>query len=73
MVVESLVAAGLMDATTARPAATLPRDLFFGHSGNPYLDRHLNMEAGWYPPARWLPGPPLGEDGSIPSPSPQSR
>ena len=58
LVVECLVAAGLMDGETARPAATLPRDLFFGHSGNPYLDSHLNMEAGWYPPARWIPGPP---------------
>lgn len=58
LVVESLVAAGLMDRATARPAATLPRDLFFGHAGNPYLDRHLNMDAGWYPPARWLPGAP---------------
>lgn len=58
LVVECLVAAGLMDCETARPAATLPRDLFFGHSGNSYLDRHLNMETGWYPPARWVPGPP---------------
>ena len=58
LVVECLVAGGLMDAATARPSATLPRDLFFGRSGNPYLDRHLDMEPGWYPPARWLPGPP---------------
>jgi hypothetical protein len=58
LVVECLVAAGLMDCATARPAATLPRDLFFGRSGNPYLDRHLCMEPGWCPPARWLPGPP---------------
>jgi hypothetical protein len=58
LVVECLVAAGLMDAATARPSATLPRDLFFGRSGNPYLDRHLDLEPGWYPPARWLPGPP---------------
>ena len=57
LVVECLVAAGLMDCETARPAATLPRDLFLGHSSNPYLDRHLDMEPGWYPPARWLPGP----------------
>ncbi len=58
LVVESFVAAGLMECATARPSATLPRDLFFGRSGNPYLDRHLNMDAGWYPPTRWLPGPP---------------
>jgi hypothetical protein len=58
LVVESFVFAGLMDCETARPSATLPRDLFFGHSRVPYLDRHLNMDSGWYPPARWLPGPP---------------
>jgi hypothetical protein len=58
LIVEALADACLMDPATARPAATLPRDLFFGRSGNPYLDRHLNMDAGWYPPARWLPGPP---------------
>jgi hypothetical protein len=58
LVVESMVAAGLMDRETARPSATLPRDLFFGHSGNPYLDRHLNMDEGWYPPTRWFPGTP---------------
>ena len=39
-------------------AVLVPRDLFFGRSGNPYLDRHLKMDSGWYPPARWLPGPP---------------
>ena len=58
MVVESFVYAGLMDCATARPAATLPRDLFFGHSGNPWLDRHLDMDAGWAPPSRWLPDAP---------------
>ena len=58
LVIESMAAAGLIDPATARPAATLPRDLFFGRSGNPYLDRHLQMDAGWLPPARWLPGPP---------------
>jgi hypothetical protein len=58
LVVESLVGAGLMDGDTARPSATLPRDLFFGRSGNSYLDRHLDMEPGWLPPSRWLPGPP---------------
>ena len=29
-----------------------PRDLFFGRSRNPYIDRHLDMSA-WAPPARW--------------------
>jgi hypothetical protein len=53
LVVESCVAAGLMDAATARPAATYPRDLFFGRSFNLYLDKHLCLEE-WEPPARWV-------------------
>lgn len=56
LVVESCVAAGLMDAATARPAATYPRDLFYGRSFNLYLDRHLRLDA-WDPPARWGPTP----------------
>ena len=55
MVVESLVFAGLMDGATARPSATYPRDLFFGRSNNPYIDRHLDMGPGWLPPSQWLP------------------
>ena len=35
LVTESCVAAGLMDADTARPAATYPRDLFFGQVVQP--------------------------------------
>jgi len=54
LVTESCVAAGLMHATTARPAATYPRDLFFGHSLNLYLDEHLCLDE-WDPPARWSP------------------
>jgi hypothetical protein len=41
-----------MDAATARPAATYPRDLYFGRSLNLYLDRHLCLDE-WQPPARW--------------------
>jgi hypothetical protein len=52
LVVEACVAAGLFDSATTRPAATYPRDLFFGHSTNLYLDRHLDLSA-WAPPARW--------------------
>jgi hypothetical protein len=52
LVTESCVAARLMDAATARPAATYPRDLFFGRSFNLYLDRHLCLDE-WEPPARW--------------------
>ncbi len=52
LVTESCCAAGLMDATTARPAATYPRDLFYGRSFNLYLDHHLCLDE-WDPPARW--------------------
>jgi hypothetical protein len=55
LVVESCVAAGLMDCQTARPSATYPRDLFFGRSINWYLDTHLCLD-GWDPPARWVEG-----------------
>jgi hypothetical protein len=53
LVLESCVAAGLLDPATTRPSATYPRDLFFGHSSNPYLDKHLPLERWWLPPARW--------------------
>ena len=54
LVMESCVAAGLLDAETTRPSATYPRDIFFGHSKIRYLDQHLPLEcAGWCVPARW--------------------
>jgi hypothetical protein len=55
LAVETFVAAGLLDAETARPAATYPRDLFFDHSCNPHLNRHLcpAISAGWHAPALW--------------------
>jgi len=56
LVVESLVAAGLFDARTARPSATYPRELFFGTSRDPYLKKHLDLSC-WEPPARWTPCP----------------
>jgi hypothetical protein len=52
LVTEACVAAGLLNPATARPAAMYPRELFFGRSRNPYLDRHLDLSA-WAPPARW--------------------
>lgn len=52
LVTEACVAAGLFDPTVTRPAATYPRDLFFGRSRNPYLDAHLDL-SDWDPPARW--------------------
>jgi hypothetical protein len=57
LVMESCVAAGLLDPATTRPAATYPRDLFYGKSFNWYLNTHLHLEEGWYPPARWVEAP----------------
>jgi hypothetical protein len=72
LVTESLVAAGLLDAETARPAATYPSDLFFDHSANRFLNEHLNLSDGWYPPARWTdsPCPELGIEGLEPAAPP---
>lgn len=53
LVVEALVAAGLLDAATARPSATYPRDLFYDSSPDPWLDQHLNLSGGWHPPSLW--------------------
>lgn len=53
LVCEACVAAGLLDATRTRPSATYPHDLFFGRSWNPYIDSHLDVNEGWYAPARW--------------------
>ena len=57
LVCESCVAAGLLNPETTRPSATYPHDLFYGRSFNPYLDKHLEFNCGWYPPARWVPCP----------------
>jgi hypothetical protein len=53
LVAEALVAAGLIDAETARPAATYPRDLFMDHSYNLYINKHLKLAPDWDPPAHW--------------------
>jgi hypothetical protein len=57
LVCESGVAAGVLDPATTRPSATYPHDLFFDHSYNPYISRHLPLADGWYPPARWTSHP----------------
>jgi hypothetical protein len=57
LVCEACVAAGLLDPERTRPAATYPHDLFFGRSWNPFIDRHLDVNAWWYPPARWTDRP----------------
>ena len=54
LMLEAAVYAGLMDPATTRPSATFPRDVFFGRSPNPYLNRHLKAINGpWEAPARW--------------------
>lgn len=54
-ILEALVYAGAIDAETARPAATYPRDLFFDRSPNPYINRHPPLACGWDIPALWTP------------------
>jgi hypothetical protein len=58
LVVETLAHVGLIDAKTARPAATYPHDLFYDRSLNPYLNTHFSLACGWEPPARWVSGTP---------------
>jgi hypothetical protein len=65
LVTEACVAAGALPAETTRPAATYPRDLFFGQSDNEYVGRHLDL-SGWEPPARWVPRP-----GQVPADEPR--
>ncbi len=53
LVSECCVAAGLLDPARCRPAATYPCDLYYGRSCNPFLNRHLDVNCFWLPPARW--------------------
>jgi hypothetical protein len=54
LVVEACCYAGLIDADAARPNCTYPRDLFFNHSTNFWVNRSLrDVACGWEPPARW--------------------
>jgi hypothetical protein len=54
LVLESCVAAGLIEKETARPSASFPHDLFYDQSYNHYISRHLPLVHDWHPPARWL-------------------
>ncbi len=53
LVTEACIAAGLIDARIARPAATYPSELFFDSSLNPYLQKYFKLAPCWAPPARW--------------------
>jgi hypothetical protein len=55
LILDALVHAGVIDARTARPAATYPQDLFYDRSRNPYIDRHPPLAGGWAPPQQWTP------------------
>jgi hypothetical protein len=55
LVTESIVAAGLIDPSNARPAATYPHDLFYNYSYNPFINTHFHLAPDWDPPARWAP------------------
>ena len=55
IIVEALAYAGVIDAETARPSATAPRDLFLDRSLNLYIRRHPPLACGWLPPSIWLP------------------
>jgi hypothetical protein len=57
LVTEACVAAGLLDPARTRPSATYPHDLFYGHSPNLFINRHLDVNDGWLPPARWTEQP----------------
>ena len=59
LVLETLLAAGLLDPDRTRPSATYPGDLFFGASDNSFINENLDINSSWEPPARWSlsPGP----------------
>lgn len=54
LVLNSLAAAGVLDADVLRPSATFPSDLFFSHSSNIFVNRGVKqLNCDWDPPARW--------------------
>lgn len=72
--VEALIYAGLIDSQFARPAATVPQDLFYDRSWNRFINRHPPLEGGWCPPQLWTPLPGVAVRGKTrpqpPSPWP---
>ena len=50
---EALIYAGVIDPSTARPAATYPQDLFYDRSRNLYLDKNPPLAGGWSQPRLW--------------------
>jgi len=54
LVTEACCAAGILDPERTRPSATYPCDLFFGRSWKLFIDKHLDVNKYWCPPARWV-------------------
>jgi hypothetical protein len=69
LLMESCVAAGLVDPVTTRPSATFPSDVFYDKSVNRWVNQHLNMGADWYPPQRWS-STPIARAPSLGAPIP---
>lgn len=57
VVVEALVASGLINPETARPSATFPRDLFYDRSLNLFIHLHPVLGDAWEPPALLVQSP----------------
>jgi hypothetical protein len=69
LVVEAMVAGGMVSPAVARPAATYPRDIFMDHSLNPFIDKNFKLCDCWYPPARFT-ACPTSVEGDVPSAPP---
>jgi hypothetical protein len=52
LVLESCVAAGLLDPERTRPRCTYPRDLFYGTCPIQFVNDRLDINRSWLPPAR---------------------
>lgn len=52
LVLESCVAAGILDPERTRPRCTYPRDLFFGQCKIAFVNDRLDINHAWLPPAR---------------------
>ncbi len=62
LVLNSLIAAGVIDGNPMRPTATYPSDLFYNESRNRMVNRSLRaLACDWDLPARWTSNP----DGSL--------
>ncbi len=73
LVLNALIAAGVLDPRLERPAASFPSDLFYGHSRNHWVNRGVRqINCEWEPPARWT-GCPIHFDTTCRQPSEQGH